>query len=82
MSLRILVLGRLDGDLRREVGSLGGGAEILDLAEGDAIATAIRSVSPDLAVIVRPASHPAFLESAALDALASQLEHEYLRSVR
>jgi len=79
---RILILGRLDADQRREIAALGGGAEILELAEGADVAHAIRSLSPDLAIVARPASHPAFLEAASLDVLDRRIEHEYLRSIR
>jgi diguanylate cyclase (GGDEF)-like protein len=82
VGLRILILGPFDGDRRREIAALGGGATILELAEGADVAQAIRSLSPDFAIVARPASHPAFLEAAARDALDRHIENEYLRSVR
>jgi diguanylate cyclase (GGDEF)-like protein len=82
VGLRILILGRLPDDVRREVEALGGSAEIHELAEGADPAAAIRALAPDVAVVGRPGSHPAFLEPAGLEALKRHVNLEYSRSVR
>jgi diguanylate cyclase (GGDEF)-like protein len=82
VGLRILLLGRLTDDLRREIAALGGGAKIHEIeADADA-AGAIRALSPDLAVIGLPASLPAFLEPDGPGAFAARVEQEYVRSFR
>lgn len=82
MGLRILVLGQLEDDVRRQIAALGGGAEIHELASGADAADAIRALSADLAIVGRPGALPAFLDASGLDALERRVDHEYLRSVR
>jgi diguanylate cyclase (GGDEF)-like protein len=82
VALRILVLGQLPDDVRRQIAGLGGGATIHDLARDSDPASTIRALSPDLAILDRPASLLAYPASSVPEALERRLEHEFLRSVR
>jgi diguanylate cyclase (GGDEF)-like protein len=82
VALRILVLGQLPDDVRRQIAELGGGATIHDLVRDSDPASAIRALSPDLAILDRPASLLAYPASSGPEALERRIEHEFLRSVR
>jgi diguanylate cyclase (GGDEF)-like protein len=82
VTLRILVFGQLRDDVRRQLAELGGGATLDDLPLGSDPAAAIRALSPDLAVLDRPAALLAYPKTCAPEPLERRLEHEFLRSVR
>jgi len=82
VGLRILILGRIDEEVRRGIAALGGGSSLHEPASGTDPAAAIRELSPDLAVVAEPSALPAIFGSEGPEALARHVEHEYLRSVR
>jgi GGDEF domain-containing protein len=82
VGLRILILGRIEEDVRRELASLRGGSTILEPASGTDLAAAIRGLSPDLAVVGQPSSLRRILDPDGPEALSRRVEHEYVRSVR
>ncbi|MBZ5640506.1 MAG: hypothetical protein LAO51_17335, partial [Acidobacteriia bacterium] len=82
MGLRILILGRLPDDVRRQVEGLGHGAMVHDLAAGDDPEEALRSLAPDLAILGPPGPLASSLGADGAEALERRIEHEYVRSVR
>jgi diguanylate cyclase (GGDEF)-like protein len=81
VGLRILIVGQIPEELRRQVAALDGVA-LHERPHDESPASAIRELSPDLAILDRPAALLACPATSGREPLEHRLEHEFLRSVR